>query len=109
MQLHWLLPVVLITAKLFGAVAARWGLPTVIGELAAGVFLGPALFGLVEPATSIGVTASVLDELGMGGSAESSLILGAAVLDDGDRSRHAPQAAPATSPGRRGVRLMASR
>lgn len=47
MQIHWLLPVVLITAKLFGTLARRWGLPAVVGEIAAGVVLGPSLIGVV--------------------------------------------------------------
>jgi Kef-type K+ transport system membrane component KefB len=159
-QLHWLLPIVLITAKLFGAVALRWGLPAVVGEILAGVVLGPSLLGVLSApgqgedgdplfglaqiglcvllfrvgletelentrrvvgpaallatagmvfplvlgtvsslavgiptlpamfigatltATSIGVTASVLDELGASSSRAATLILGAAVIDD---------------------------
>ena len=47
MQLHWLLPIVLIAAKLFGSVARRWGLPAVVGEILAGVVLGPSVLGLL--------------------------------------------------------------
>lgn len=47
MQLHWLLPIVLITAKVFGTLARCWGLPAVVGEIVAGVALGPALIGVV--------------------------------------------------------------
>ena len=160
MQLHWLLPIVLVTAKLFGAVARRWGLPAVVGEILAGVLLGPSLLGVLEfpgygadgdplfglaqiglcvllfrvgletdlenarrvagpaavlgvvgmlfplllgalgasalgvpplpalfigatlTATSIGVTAAVLEELGASSSRVATLILGAAVVDD---------------------------
>jgi Kef-type K+ transport system membrane component KefB len=161
-QLHLLLPAVLITAKLLGAVARRWGLPAVVGEILAGVVLGPSLLGVlgmpghgegenadpllglaqiglcvllfrvgleteidsarrvagpatvlagagmllplglgtlgalavgVDPApaifigatltaTSIGVTASVLEELGASATRAATLILGAAVIDD---------------------------
>jgi Kef-type K+ transport system membrane component KefB len=159
-QLHWLLPIVLVTAKLFGAVARRWGLPAVVGEILAGVLLGPSLLGVLEfpgygadgdplfglaqiglcvllfrvgletdlenarrvagpaavlgvvgmlfplllgwlgasalgvpplpalfigatlTATSIGVTAAVLEELGASSSRVATLILGAAVVDD---------------------------
>ena len=160
MQLHWLLPIVLVTAKLCGAVARRWGLPAVVGEILAGVLLGPSLLGVLEfpghgadgdplfglaqiglcvllfrvgletdlenarrvagpaavlgvvgmlfpfllgwlgasalgvpplpalfigatlTATSIGVTAAVLEELGASSSRVATLILGAAVVDD---------------------------
>lgn len=160
MQLHWLLPICLVTAKLLGTVARRWGLPSVVGEIGAGVVLGPSLFGIVElpgheadgdplfalaqiglcvllfrvgletefgtlrrvagpatslavvgmlapfflgwlvasawgvstlpalfigatlTATSIGVTASVLEELDASSSRIAALILGAAVVDD---------------------------
>jgi Kef-type K+ transport system membrane component KefB len=159
-QLHWLLAIILITAKLFGAVARRWGLPSVVGEIGAGVLLGPSLLGLIElpahgaegdplfglaqiglcvllfrvgletdldrarqvarpaaalavggmvfpmllgvlgasalgvpplqaafvgatlTATSIGITAAVLDELGAGSTRGATLILGAAVMDN---------------------------
>lgn len=47
MQLHWLLAVVLISAKLLGAIARRSGLPAVIGEILAGILLGPSVFGLI--------------------------------------------------------------
>lgn len=160
MGLHWLLPVILLTAMLFGALARRAKLPAVVGHLLAGVFLGPAVLGLVTDgthgesgsalpelaqiglcvllfrigletrlddarrvarpafllaafgmlaplllgtlatlfaglpvipavfvgatltATSIGVTASVLEEIGAGATHTTTLILGAAVVDD---------------------------
>jgi Kef-type K+ transport system membrane component KefB len=47
MQLHWLLAVVLISAKLLGAIARRIGLPAVIGEILAGILLGPSVLGLL--------------------------------------------------------------
>jgi Kef-type K+ transport system membrane component KefB len=132
-QLHWLLPIVLITAKLFGVLSApgqgedgdplfglaqiglcvllfRVGLetelentrrvvgpaallatagmvfPLVLGtvsSLAVGIPTLPAMFiGATLTATSIGVTASVLDELGASSSRAATLILGAAVIDD---------------------------
>lgn len=160
MQLHWLLPIVLVSAKLCGSLARRWGAPAVVGEILAGVLLGPSLLGVLTPpqhggaedpllvlaqiglcvllfrvgletdlekvrqiarpaailavagmlipmalgalsaaalgidrlaalfigatltATSIGVTAAVLEELGVGASRPATLILGAAVIDD---------------------------
>lgn len=47
LHLHWLLPLVLITARLFGAVGQRCGVPAVVGEILAGVVLGPSVFGVL--------------------------------------------------------------
>jgi Kef-type K+ transport system membrane component KefB len=44
------LPVVLAACYLAGVLAKRLGQPPVIGEIVAGVLLGPSLFGLVWPA-----------------------------------------------------------
>ncbi len=44
--LHLLL--ILISARLFGEILARLGAPSVVGELLAGVVIGPSLFGWVE-------------------------------------------------------------
>ncbi len=41
--------IVLIVARLFGMVAVRVGQPRVMGEVIAGIALGPSLFGLVAP------------------------------------------------------------
>jgi Kef-type K+ transport system membrane component KefB len=149
------LAVVLVAAKLLGEVAERLGQPAVIGELLAGVLLGPSLLSLVDPgapwlhlfgeigvvillfqigletdlrrllqvggvavtvaivgvmvpfalgyavcqlmglsslesvvasaaltATSVGITARVLSDLGRLQDAESQVVLGAAVIDD---------------------------
>lgn len=44
--------VIVIAARAFGTVAERVGQPAVIGEIAAGVLLGPSLFGWLAPAAS---------------------------------------------------------
>ena len=44
-----LLAVILISAKILGELAERIGQPAVIGELLAGVLLGPSVVGLVDP------------------------------------------------------------
>jgi Kef-type K+ transport system membrane component KefB len=44
-----LLAVILVSAKLLGELAERIGQPAVIGELVAGVILGPSVIGLVDP------------------------------------------------------------
>jgi Kef-type K+ transport system membrane component KefB len=49
-------------AKLLGEIAERWGQPAVLGELAAGVALGPSLLGLVDPTVP---TLHVMAEIGV--------------------------------------------
>ncbi len=41
--------IVLIVARLFGMVAVRVGQPRVMGEVIAGIALGPSLFGVIAP------------------------------------------------------------
>jgi Kef-type K+ transport system membrane component KefB len=41
--------VILLAARFFAEIAVRLGAPAVIGELTAGIVLGPSLFGLLEP------------------------------------------------------------
>lgn len=45
----FLLIAILIAAKLLGELAERVGQPAVLGELVAGVLLGPSLLGIVDP------------------------------------------------------------
>ena len=47
-----LLATILVSAKLLGELAERIGQPAVIGELVAGVALGPSLIGFVDPTMS---------------------------------------------------------
>lgn len=44
-----IIAVIILGARLFGEVGARFGVPTVIGEIVAGLVLGPSLLGWVEP------------------------------------------------------------
>jgi Kef-type K+ transport system membrane component KefB len=44
--------VIVIAARVCGVVAARLGQPTVVGEIAAGIVLGPSLLGLIAPGVS---------------------------------------------------------
>lgn len=44
--------VIVVAARVLGTVAGRLGQPPVIGEIAAGVLLGPSLLGWVAPGTS---------------------------------------------------------
>jgi Kef-type K+ transport system membrane component KefB len=100
---------ILVSTKVLGEAAQRLGQPAVLGELIAGVLLGGSVLGLVDPtnpviatmaelgvivllfalvcgaalcATSVGITARVLSELGWLDTSEGRVILGAAVIDD---------------------------
>jgi Kef-type K+ transport system membrane component KefB len=73
MELHeffLLLAIVLLGARLFSEAASRVGIPAVIGELAAGVILGPSLLGWVSPSATLEILAEIgivllLFEVGM--------------------------------------------
>jgi Kef-type K+ transport system membrane component KefB len=41
--------IILLTARLFGEIASRINIPPVVGELVAGIVLGPSLLGFIEP------------------------------------------------------------
>ncbi len=41
--------VIISASRLMGAIFTRFGQPAVVGEMAAGILLGPSLFGLVAP------------------------------------------------------------
>ena len=51
--------IILIVARLLGEVAAHFLVPAVIGELVAGIILGPSLFGLIEAGGVIQIFAEV--------------------------------------------------
>ena len=53
------LALVLLAARLFGEVSVRWGMPPVIGELTAGIVLGPSLFNLIEPSETLHFLAEI--------------------------------------------------
>ncbi len=57
---------ILVTAKLFGEVAERFGIPAVLGELVAGLILGPGLLGVIPASGQPGAEViSFLAELGV--------------------------------------------
>ena len=57
---------ILVTAKLFGEVAERLGVPAVLGELVAGLVLGPGLLGVIPASGGPGAeVVSFLAELGV--------------------------------------------
>lgn len=53
------LVIILISARLFAEIAVRLGSPSVIGELLAGVVIGPSVFGWVESTEAIKLLAEI--------------------------------------------------
>ncbi len=51
--------IILLTARIFAELATRWQAPSVIGELLAGVLLGPSLLGWIEPFEAIKLMAEI--------------------------------------------------
>lgn len=51
--------IILIVARIFGEIAAYINIPTVIGELTAGIILGPTLLGLIEVDGMVRILAEV--------------------------------------------------
>ncbi|MBI5751693.1 MAG: cation:proton antiporter [Hydrogenophilales bacterium] len=69
-ELLLMFAVLLAGAALMGALAGRLGIPPVVGELLAGLLLGPSLLGWVEPAPTLKAMAEIgvallLFEVGM--------------------------------------------
>lgn len=72
-------------AKAGGLAAERFRQPAVLGELIVGISvsaLAHVFVGAALSATSVGITARVLKDLGVTQTREAQIILGAAVLDD---------------------------
>ena len=73
MNLHeffLLFAIILISARVLSETVARFGVPSVIGELAAGLLVGPSLLGWVTPDTTMKLLAEIgiillLFEVGM--------------------------------------------
>ena len=53
------LVIILVTARVFAELAVRMQIPSVIGELFAGVVLGPSLMGWIEPVEAIKLLAEI--------------------------------------------------
>src|SRR5512135_2097040 len=73
MELHQFflyLAIILIAARLFSEIAGRHGIPSVIGELLAGLLVGPSLLGWITPDATMKLLAEIgiillLFEVGM--------------------------------------------
>jgi Kef-type K+ transport system membrane component KefB len=62
METHVLLiqiALVLVAARLFGEVAVRLGAPPIIGEICAGIIIGPSLLGWVAPSEAFKLLAEI--------------------------------------------------
>ena len=75
----------LLGAKLLGEVALRFGQPSVLGELVAGVILGPSVLGLVPLTTSVLLVAEIgvvllLFEVGLDTDLEGLMRVGGSAL-----------------------------
>jgi len=69
-QFFLFLAIILISARLLSETVARFGVPSVIGELLAGLLIGPSLLGWVSPDTTMKLLAEIgiillLFEVGM--------------------------------------------
>ncbi|KAF3363088.1 putative Na(+)/H(+) antiporter [Chlamydiales bacterium STE3] len=53
------LVLILLSARFLGELAAKHNVPSIIGELFAGVLLGPSLLGLIEPNDTIKLLANI--------------------------------------------------
>lgn len=62
MQIHDFflqLVIILFLARVFGEFVARFNIPSVIGELFAGILIGPSLLNLIEPTETIKLLAEI--------------------------------------------------
>ena len=69
-QFFFFLAIILISARFLSELVARFGVPSVIGELLAGLIIGPSLLGWVEPSHTMKLLAEIgiillLFEVGM--------------------------------------------
>ncbi|MGE5865517.1 MAG: cation:proton antiporter [Rhizobacter sp.] len=59
MQILTSLLALIVLARLLGHLFVRWGQPAIVGEMLAGIVLGPALLGYVEPNAALSGIASL--------------------------------------------------
>ena len=50
---------ILISARVFAEIATRFNIPSIIGELCAGIILGPTVFGLIAPSDALKLLAEI--------------------------------------------------
>lgn len=59
MQILTSLLTLIVLARVLGHLFTRWGQPSIVGEMMAGILLGPAVLGLVEPNPALSGIASL--------------------------------------------------
>jgi len=59
MQILTSLLTLIVLARVLGHLFTRWGQPAIVGEMLAGILLGPAVLGLVEPNAALSGIASL--------------------------------------------------
>lgn len=59
MQILTSLLTLIVLARVLGHLFTRWGQPAIVGEMLAGIVLGPAVLGLVEPNAALSGIASL--------------------------------------------------
>ena len=59
MQILTSLLTLIVLARVLGHLFTRWGQPAIVGEMMAGILLGPAILGLVEPNPALSGIASL--------------------------------------------------
>jgi len=59
MQILTSLLTLIVLARVLGHLFVRWGQPAIVGEMVAGIILGPAILGLVEPNAALSGIASL--------------------------------------------------
>ena len=59
MQILTSLLVLIVLARVLGHLFARWGQPAIVGEMLAGILLGPSVLGLVAPSPALSGIASL--------------------------------------------------
>jgi len=51
--------IILLSARIFGEIATHMKMPAVLGELFAGIIIGPSMFGLIEPFQALTMMAEI--------------------------------------------------
>ncbi|MED3625360.1 cation:proton antiporter [Neobacillus thermocopriae] len=53
------LVLIIIAAKLAGSLSVKWGQPSVLGEIIAGILLGPSVFGFIGPSDTLSAFSTI--------------------------------------------------
>jgi monovalent cation:proton antiporter-2 (CPA2) family protein len=53
------LVLIILAAKLAGSLSVKWGQPSVLGEIIAGILLGPSVFGLIGPSDTLSAFSTI--------------------------------------------------